>query len=159
MGVGQNGGSFCHPCPPWSFLQLFFRSVIPYWAGNVSEKLRHSEFIVYAVVYTCTDPGNFTFQNFLKLFLQIFWWVLFVIRFRLQFYLKKKFLSLYSNMAAPNVNGCLHLTGVHQKSPASLSKWHLKIDKYQRRFKEKKIISYKILISTCLVELHLDNVL
>ena len=28
---------------------------------------------------------------------------------------KNEFLSLYSNMAAPNVNGRLHLTGVHQK--------------------------------------------
>ena len=43
-----------------------------------------------------------------------------VIRFRIQFYPKKKFLSLYSNMAAPNVNDRLHLTGVHQKPPASL---------------------------------------
>ena len=43
-----------------------------------------------------------------------------VIRFRLQFYQKKKFLSLYSNMAAPNVNGRRHFTVVYQKSPASL---------------------------------------
>ena len=32
----------------------------------------------------------------------------FGIRFRVQLYPKKKFISLYSNMAAPNVNGRLH---------------------------------------------------
>ena len=41
-----------------------------------------------------------------------------IFRFRVRFYPKKKFLSLYSNMAAPNLNGRLHLTGVHHKPPA-----------------------------------------
>ena len=39
--------------------------------------------------------------------------------FSVQFYPKKKFLSLYSNMAAPNMNGRLHMTGVHQNSQTS----------------------------------------
>ena len=78
VGVGQNGGSFLAPPAPLDhFFQFFFRFVIPYWAGNVSKKLRRTEFIVYAVVYICTDPGNLTFQNFLPLFLQIFLRVLF----------------------------------------------------------------------------------
>ena len=69
VGVGQNGGSLLSaPDTPDNFFQLFFRSIIPYWAGNVSKKLRPSEFIVYAVVYTCTDPGNLTFRNFLPFF-------------------------------------------------------------------------------------------
>ena len=46
--------------------------------------------------------------------------IIFAIRFRVQFFPKKKFLSLYSNMAAPNMNGRLHLADVHQNSPASL---------------------------------------
>ena len=45
---------------------------------------------------------------------------IFAIRFRVQFYPKKKFLSLNSNMAAPSMNGRLRLTDVHQNSPASL---------------------------------------
>ena len=45
---------------------------------------------------------------------------IFAIRFSVQFYPKKKFLSLYSNMAAPNMNGRLHLEDAHQNSPASL---------------------------------------
>ena len=38
-----------------------------------------------------------------------------------QFYPKRKFLLLYSNMAAPNMNGRLHLTGLFQNSPASFA--------------------------------------
>ena len=34
--------------------------------------------------------------------------------------IKKKFLVLYSNIAAPNMNGRLPLTGLHQNAPASL---------------------------------------
>ena len=70
-------GPFCHPpLPLIIFFNFFFLPVIPYQAGNVFKKLRRSEFIVYAVVYTCTDPGNLTFRNFFPLFLQIFCWVL-----------------------------------------------------------------------------------
>ena len=36
-----------------------------------------------------------------------------------QFYPKKKFLLLYSNMEAPNMNDRLHLTDDYQNSPAS----------------------------------------
>ena len=62
VGVGQNGGSFLAPPAPSDnfFSAFFFRSVFPSWAGNVSKKLRCSEFIVCAVVYTCTDPGKET---------------------------------------------------------------------------------------------------
>ena len=62
-------GPFCHPpLPLIIFFNFFFLPVIPYQAGNVLKKLRRSEFIVYAVVYACTDPGNLTFRNFFPLY-------------------------------------------------------------------------------------------
>ena len=43
----------------------------------------------------------------------------FAIRFTIQFNPKKNFIPFYFNMAAPKMNGRLHLTGDHQKPPAS----------------------------------------
>ena len=61
-----------------------------------------------------------------------------VIRFKLQFYPKKKFPSLYSNMVAPNVNGRRHLAGVHQKSPASLVRLQCPTKRNQERAVQRK---------------------
>ena len=63
------------------------------------------------------EPGNIRVNRWFYFFINIpktLNWQFFAIRFRVQFYPKKKFLALYSNMAAPNMNGRLHLTDVHQ---------------------------------------------
>ena len=102
------------------------------------------EFLVkYMILFLYTQPQNSQL-------------IFFSIRFRVQFYPKKKFLSLYSNMAAPNMNGRLHLTGVHQHSPASfspnlfISTWTLNI--YTNQFNAMKWIeSQPSIYSMCLL--------